>query len=200
MIETQNDKPNDDEVEGSDIITELSAGDKKLLELTQKLLEPCDRTTYGERQREVAVKLGKSARTVRRLVKKWEEQGLAALQTTQRADKGKYRIDSQWQKFIINTCYNAEPPNNIALNWTREILKILFKMGFPPTRITPSVENGVGISFICEHKYADIECFNEGDILAVISDGKGIPEVWEVESTTLAITSTIDKIREFLQR
>jgi hypothetical protein len=96
--------------------------------------------------------------------------------------------------------YNAEPPNNIALNWTREILKILFKMGFPPTRITPSVENGVGISFICEHKYADIECFNEGDILAVISDGKGIPEVWEVESTTLAITSTIDKIREFLQR
>jgi putative transposase len=103
MIETQNDKPNDDEVEGSDIITELSAGDKKLLELIQKLLEPCDRTTYGERQREVAVKLGKSVRTVRRLVKKWEEQGLAALQTTQRADKGKYRIDSQWQKFIINT-------------------------------------------------------------------------------------------------
>ncbi|MFY7884802.1 MAG: helix-turn-helix domain-containing protein, partial [Dolichospermum sp.] len=58
--------------------------------------------TYGERQREVAAKLGKSVRTVRRLVKKWEEQGLAGLQTTQRADKGKHRIDSQWQKFIIN--------------------------------------------------------------------------------------------------
>jgi len=103
MLETQNDKPNDDEVKDSEIITQLSAGDKELLELIQKLLEPCDRTTYGERQREVAAKLGKSVRTVRRLVKKWEEQGLAALQTTQRADKGKHRIDSQWQKFIINT-------------------------------------------------------------------------------------------------
>jgi|SanBayMetagenome_1026888.scaffolds.fasta_scaffold42718_2 hypothetical protein len=94
--------------------------------------------------------------------------------------------------------YGAEPPNNVALNWAREILKILFKMEFPPTRITASVENGVGISFICEHKYADIECFNKGNILAVISDRKGIPEVWEVESTTVAITSAIDKICKFL--
>ncbi len=42
-------------------------------------------------------------RTLPRLVKKWEEQGLAALETTKRADKGKHRIDAQWQKFIINT-------------------------------------------------------------------------------------------------
>lgn len=98
MLETQ-----DDQVKDGEIITELSAGNKELLELIQKLLEPCDRITYGQRQREVAEKLGKSVRTVRRLVKKWEEEGLAGLQTTQRADKGKHRIDSQWQKFIINT-------------------------------------------------------------------------------------------------
>ncbi|HYW21442.1 MAG TPA: helix-turn-helix domain-containing protein [Nodularia sp. (in: cyanobacteria)] len=103
MLEIQGGQPNDDDVESSEIITELSAGDKELLEIIQKLLEPCDRITYGERQREVAAKLGKSVRTVRRIVKKWEKQGLAALQTTQRADKGKHRINSQWQKFIINT-------------------------------------------------------------------------------------------------
>ena len=40
MLETQNDKPKDDEVEDSEIITQLSAGDKELLELIQKLLEP----------------------------------------------------------------------------------------------------------------------------------------------------------------
>ncbi|MEH2374402.1 helix-turn-helix domain-containing protein [Nostoc sp.] len=95
MLEIQDDQTNDDEVEGSEIITELSAGDKELLELIQKLLEPCDRKTYGERQREVAAKLGKSVRTVRRLVKKWETDGLAALQTTRRADKGKHRIDTR---------------------------------------------------------------------------------------------------------
>jgi phosphoribosylformylglycinamidine (FGAM) synthase PurS component len=42
-------------------------------------------------------------RNLGRLVKKWEEQGLAALETTKRAYKAKHRIDAQWQKFIINT-------------------------------------------------------------------------------------------------
>ncbi|WP_196525781.1 hypothetical protein [Nostoc commune] len=41
MLEIQDDQTNDDEVEGSEIITELSAGDKELLELIQKL---CDFT------------------------------------------------------------------------------------------------------------------------------------------------------------
>ncbi|MBD2665615.1 integrase, catalytic region [Richelia sinica FACHB-800] len=103
MSEKQDDKPYDNELEGSEIITELSADDKELLEVIQKLLEPCDRKTYGERKRTVADKLGRSLRTVQRRVKQWEEEGLAALRTTQRADKGKHRIDSQWQKFIINT-------------------------------------------------------------------------------------------------
>lgn len=93
----------DQEPETNELVTELSADDRHLLEMIQKLLEPCDRITYGQRQREVAAKLGKSVRTVRRLVKKWEEEGLAALQITTRTDKGKHRIDSEWQQFIINT-------------------------------------------------------------------------------------------------
>ncbi|WP_243147236.1 helix-turn-helix domain-containing protein [Scytonema sp. UIC 10036] len=60
----------DRETETNEIVTELSADDRHLLEMIQKLLEPCDRITYGERQREVAAKLGKSVRTVRRLVSK----------------------------------------------------------------------------------------------------------------------------------
>ncbi|MEO3704068.1 helix-turn-helix domain-containing protein [Trichormus azollae] len=84
-------------------MTKLSASDKELLALIEKLLEPWDGKTYGERQTEVAAKLGKSVRNLGRLVKKWEEQGLAALKTTKRADKAKHRIDAQWQNFIINT-------------------------------------------------------------------------------------------------
>jgi putative transposase len=91
------------EPENNEIVTQLSHEERYVLEIIQGLLEPCDRKTYGERQREAAVKLGKSVRTIRRLVKKWEEQGLAALQNTTRADKGKHRIDQDWQKFIINT-------------------------------------------------------------------------------------------------
>lgn len=40
MLEIQDNQPNDDEVEDREIITQLSAGDKELLELIQKLLEP----------------------------------------------------------------------------------------------------------------------------------------------------------------
>lgn len=69
----------DQEPETNEIVTELSEGDRHLLEMIQLLLEPCDRITYGQRQKEVAAKLGKSVRTVRRLVKKWEDEGLASL-------------------------------------------------------------------------------------------------------------------------
>ncbi len=89
--------------EVGEIVAEIADDNKQLLEIIQKLLEPCDRITYGQRQREAAAQLGKSVRTVRRLVKKWEEEGLAALSQTTREDKGKHRIEQDWQDFIIKT-------------------------------------------------------------------------------------------------
>ncbi len=91
------------ESESNEIVTQLSHEEKFVLEIIQDLLKPCDRKTYGQKQREAAAKLGKSVRTVRRLVKKWEEQGLAAIQVETRVDKGKHRIDKDWQDFIIKT-------------------------------------------------------------------------------------------------
>lgn len=85
------------------IVTELSDEGKRKLEIMESLMEPCDRTTYGERLKEAAKKLRKSKRTVQRLVKKWEEEGLAAFTPTERGDKGKHRISKQWQDFIIKT-------------------------------------------------------------------------------------------------
>lgn len=95
--------------------------------------------------------------------------------------------------------YGAEPPNEVALDWARKTLEILSQKEFSPTQITPSVENGIGISFIHNNKYADIECFNEGEILAVISDGQGDVKVWEVEISMLGLSSAIDKIYAFFQ-
>jgi len=63
------------------------------------LLEPCDRSSYGQRLKDAAKKLGKSVRTVQRLVQKWEAEGLLALTGAERADKGKHRISQQWQDF-----------------------------------------------------------------------------------------------------
>jgi putative transposase len=52
------------------IVTELSEEAQLKLEVIQNLLEPCDRTTYGQKLKEAAEKLGVTVRTVQRLVKK----------------------------------------------------------------------------------------------------------------------------------
>jgi putative transposase len=58
------------------IVSELSDEAKLKMEVIQSLLEAGDRTTYAQIMKEAAVKLGKSVRTVRRLIDKWEKEGL----------------------------------------------------------------------------------------------------------------------------
>lgn len=90
-----------------EVISELDREAQLKLEVIQTLLEPCDRATYGIRLKEAAEKLGKSKRTVQRLVKKWEEEGLAALTQTKRVDNGSHRIDNELEKFILKTYQNG---------------------------------------------------------------------------------------------
>ncbi|PPJ64037.1 Mu transposase C-terminal domain-containing protein [Cuspidothrix issatschenkoi] len=85
------------------IVSELSDEAKLKMEIIQSLLEAGDRTTYAQRLKEAAVKLGKSVRTVRRLIDKWEQEGLVGLTQTDRVDKGKHRVDENWQEFILKT-------------------------------------------------------------------------------------------------
>ncbi|WP_036484426.1 Mu transposase C-terminal domain-containing protein [Myxosarcina sp. GI1] len=85
------------------ITSQLEGKAKERLEVIQSLLEPCDRATYGERLRAGAKKLDISVRSVQRLFKKYQEQGLTALVSTNRVDKGNRRISSFWQDFILQT-------------------------------------------------------------------------------------------------
>ena len=88
---------------GFTIVEQLDEAAQQKLEVLQTLIEPCDRTTYGEKLREASEKLGCSVRTVQRLVKRWEVEGVSALATTGRADQGKHRISEFWQDFITKT-------------------------------------------------------------------------------------------------
>ncbi|WP_066382038.1 Mu transposase C-terminal domain-containing protein [Anabaena sp. CA = ATCC 33047] len=90
-------------IEANVIVSELTDEAKLKMEVIQSLLEASDRTTYTQRLQQAAVKLDKSVRTVRRLIDKWEQEGLAGLTQTQRADKGKHRVNENWQEFILKT-------------------------------------------------------------------------------------------------
>lgn len=85
------------------IVTNLPEEAQLKLEVLQSLLEPCDRTTYGQKLKEAAEKLAVSVRTVQRLVKKWEQDGVVGFTQTGRADKGKHRIGEEWENFILKT-------------------------------------------------------------------------------------------------
>jgi putative transposase len=98
-------------VEANVIVSELSDDALLKMEVIQSLLknsdsqsDPCrNRITYTVRLQEAAETLGKSVRTIRRLVDKWEQEGLAGLVQNQRADKGKHRVDENWQEFVLKT-------------------------------------------------------------------------------------------------
>lgn len=86
-----------------EIITDLSEEARLKMEVIQSLLEPCDKQTYGKRLKQASQRLGKSVRTVQRLIKKWEKEGISGFVQSERADKGKHRISEFWQDFILKT-------------------------------------------------------------------------------------------------
>lgn len=126
--------------------------------MIQSLLEASDRTTYAQRLKEAAERLGKSVRTVRRLVDKWEQEGLVSLAQTERADKGKHRVDENWQEFILKTYKEG---NKGSKRMTRQQVAIRVKaradeLGVkPPSHMTvyrilqPEIEKSVMCCLLC---------------------------------------------------
>ena len=93
--------------------------------------------------------------------------------------------------------YDAEPPSEKAINFAGTILDALKKVDFLPSCVCPSVEGGVGIAFVDGDAYADIECFNDGEILAALTAKSKSPTIIEIDWENL--DSTINMIRKFLQ-
>ena len=94
--------------------------------------------------------------------------------------------------------YGAEPPNETALAHARDVLDAMSEADLKPSHLDPSAENGVCLSFTQGSRYADIECFNSGEILAVTSSGDGKPIVWEVPATAIDIKLAVRRIQAYL--
>jgi putative transposase len=80
---------------------DLSEEAQVKLEVIQTLLEPCDRWTYGERLKAGAQRLGISVRSVQRLFKRYQDEGIGTLTSANRKDKGSHRIGEDWSAFIL---------------------------------------------------------------------------------------------------
>ena len=90
----------------------------------------------------------------------------------------------------------AARPNQTALVATNRILFQLSNLDLRPTHVDPSTDEGVCISFRRGARYADIECFNNGLIFAVISEDDAESTVWVVPAH--ASMSALSDIRSFI--
>ncbi len=102
-IRTEDMKTNTEESEEKayTLLTELSDKQKLKMELIEGIRHANDRKTKTELIKQAATILEKSTRTIRRMVSKVEQEGLSALASTVRADKGQLRISAEWQEKII---------------------------------------------------------------------------------------------------
>lgn len=98
--------------------------------------------------------------------------------------------------------YESQPPNEDAISNSTRVLEISEKVDIEPTTVIPSAEGGVGISFWNKDKYADIECFNTGEMIAVTYDRSNpavTPKTWYIDSEKdKEITDTLQSIKEFV--
>ena len=94
--------------------------------------------------------------------------------------------------------YGAEPPESEAKNVARELLVCMERRRFLPTDAVASTEGGVALSFMSENRYADIECLNTGEILAVTVIGQEEPVVWEVAKSNASFIEAIERIHDHI--
>jgi hypothetical protein len=91
-----------------------------------------------------------------------------------------------------------EPPSQLAISTAKDIAKAFIDFGLIPDAIVPSADGGVAICFIRNQKYADIECFNSGDILAVRYSNQDDPRAWAIQPNAVASDATIQEFSKYL--
>ncbi len=71
-------------------------------------------------------------------------------------------------------------------------------LDFQPHLIVPTAEGGIGLAYRRGCMYGDIEFFNDGEVVALTSNGSGLPYSWMVEPTRDGIAGALNILREFI--
>ena len=82
---------------------ELPVYVQQRMRIIQQLMAARGTKPYRQVQRQGARSLGMSVRSLRRLVKAWQELGVAGLSRQVRSDQGRIKASQAWQDFIVKT-------------------------------------------------------------------------------------------------
>src|ERR1700722_7166643 len=74
------------------------------------------------------------------------------------------------QRLLEITALNAFPekPNRIALDHAKRVLELEELFDIAPTTVTASAEGGVALCYKIDGMYADLECFNSGEVWGIV--------------------------------
>jgi|SRR5579859_1516480 len=92
----------------------------------------------------------------------------------------------------------SDRPSREAISSAAGIAKAFIDFGLVPDAITPSPEGGIAICFMRNQKYADIECLNSGEILAVRYSSNDDPKAWALERDAVATDATVQSFSQYL--
>lgn len=93
--------------------------------------------------------------------------------------------------------YGSERPSSSAIAAAGTIAQSFIDFGLIPDAITPSSEGGVAICFVRNQRYADVECFNSGEVLAVRYSSNDDPKAWPA-ADPVARAATILEFSKYL--
>jgi len=89
----------------------------------------------------------------------------------------------------------VEKPNKTAYSNARRALQLAQLFEIEPTQVTASAEGGVALCFKIDGQYADIECFNSGELWGIVSDRINPASTWPIENSTAGIGTALLKIK-----
>ena len=93
--------------------------------------------------------------------------------------------------------YGSERPSTTAIAAAGSIAVAFIEFGLIPDAITPSSEGGIAICFVRNQKYADVECFNSGQVIAVRYSTNDDPKAWPA-ADPIARAATIMELSAYL--
>ena len=94
--------------------------------------------------------------------------------------------------------YGAEAPSGHALDVAKSFVEGFASSGLFPDRVVPSVEGGVGLVFLKDSSYVDVEIFNDGEVLLGESHLDKDSYVQEVSLDDM--NEIVNRVRGFLGR
>jgi hypothetical protein len=87
-----------------------------------------------------------------------------------------------------------DPPNETAYTNARLALTVIDILNIPIEYTTASASGGIVVCLTRGEVYADLECFNTGELWAVVSNPGATPESWQIGSTKAEVEDALQRI------